>query len=126
MHAIHHDENNFYFTRTKDFSDCKISWLGRITNKDGEAFLEDTPFVPKERECTKGITTLVKETADLIDQLSLSTNYLELSRVHYNLIFKYLSDDWFGCLDMVLGLASTSEISPYADVDRVCQRYPVS
>jgi hypothetical protein len=53
-------------------------------------------------------------------------NYLELSKVHYNLIFKYLSDDWFACRDMVMGLATTAQIPESADFIQACEHYPVS
>ncbi len=36
MRTIHHDEQHFHYTHTEDFGNCKLSWLGRITNKDGE------------------------------------------------------------------------------------------
>eukprot|EP00029_Vermamoeba_vermiformis_P007526 TRINITY_DN3282_c0_g2_i1.p1 TRINITY_DN3282_c0_g2~~TRINITY_DN3282_c0_g2_i1.p1 ORF type:complete len:1659 (+),score=273.96 TRINITY_DN3282_c0_g2_i1:37-4977(+) len=112
------------FTQTTDFGKCRIIWTGQITNGQGEAIREELSFQPADLNCTKSFENLVQSSAEIINEMSLSVDYLELTKAHYMLNFKFLLEDWYGCNEFILGLGNPTSVDVVQTDLQVCLHFP--
>ncbi len=135
------EDDYFRFVQSDDLSSCKVVWLGSIVNQQGEvqspytpiigtgsnafqAISTDTEFKAKDLQCTKSIDTLVHESTTIIEDMSQSTDYLELTKSHFKINFEYLKEDWGGCNKFVLNFGeSTTQTLVIPDI-RACTHFP--
>jgi hypothetical protein len=98
--------------------------------------------------CTESFERLVESSAEIINEMSLSVDYLELTKAHYKvrsfilfnmrsrsfeanpnptsqLNFEFLLEDWYGCNEFIKKLGNTSDFNVIQNDLQVCLHFPV-
>jgi hypothetical protein len=118
------EDDYFRFVQSEDLSSCKVVWLGQIVSQEGEAISTDTAFVAKDLQCTAAIDDLVHESTGIIEEMSTSTDYLDLTKSHFKINFEYLKEDWGGCNNFVFNFGESETQTLIVPDVRACTLFP--
>jgi hypothetical protein len=134
------EDDYFRFVQSDDLSSCKVVWLGQIVSQEGEvrsvlnlmysylpigqAISTDTAFVAKDLQCTAAIDDLVHESTGIIEEMSTSTDYLDLTKSHFKINFEYLKEDWGGCNNFVFNFGESETQTLIVPDVRACTLFP--